>query len=239
MLASFFSLCLAFAFFSFVFCWRGCSRVPQLILRLSSPDQFTRSDSQLGQLLLDDHEFVLRNYPLCQLSFLPFSFSAKMIYDRGGPLTDTTVSLFFLSQLLSTNELAAQPKECQNEKELACLIDGCVFFSPFVSTVDDRVQVLSVSYYCYADDADCAAWRLSQDCSLILWSFRLLFFPFDIIFSFLQFIVYFFNYINWWDSGRRGAWAPCIYIKVYLIYRELCHLVQYTCPIVLLVISSL
>ena len=36
----------------------------------------------------------------------------------------------------------------------------------------------------------------------------------------------------WVLRGRRGAWAPCIY-KVYLVYRELCHLVQYTCPIVL------
>ena len=37
--------------------------------------------------------------------------------------------------------------------------------------------------------------------------------------------------------GRRGAWAPCIY-KVYLVYRELYHLVQYTCPIVLPLISG-
>ena len=38
--------------------------------------------------------------------------------------------------------------------------------------------------------------------------------------------------------GQRGAWAPCIY-KVYLVYRELCHLVQYTCPIVLPLIGGL
>ena len=38
--------------------------------------------------------------------------------------------------------------------------------------------------------------------------------------------------------GLRGAWAPCIY-KVYLVYRELCLLVQYTCPIVLPLISGL
>ena len=38
--------------------------------------------------------------------------------------------------------------------------------------------------------------------------------------------------------GRRGAWAPCIY-KVYLVYRELCHLVQYTRPIVLPLIGGL
>ena len=38
--------------------------------------------------------------------------------------------------------------------------------------------------------------------------------------------------------GQRGAWVPCIY-KVYLAYRELCHLVQYTCPIVLPLISGL
>ena len=44
----------------------------------------------------------------------------------------------------------------------------------------------------------------------------------------------------WVLRGRRGAWAPCIYIyKVYLVYRELCHLVQYTCPIVLPLISGL
>ena len=42
----------------------------------------------------------------------------------------------------------------------------------------------------------------------------------------------------WVLRGRRGAWAPCIY-KVYLVYRELCHLVQYTCPIVLPLISGL
>ena len=42
----------------------------------------------------------------------------------------------------------------------------------------------------------------------------------------------------WVLCGQRGAWAPCIY-KVYLVYRELCHLVQYTCPIVLLLISGL
>ena len=34
------------------------------------------------------------------------------------------------------------------------------------------------------------------------------------------------------------AWAPCIY-KVYLVYRELCHLVLYTCPIVLPLIAGL
>ena len=39
-------------------------------------------------------------------------------------------------------------------------------------------------------------------------------------------------------GGRRGVWAPCIY-KVYLVYRELCHLVQYTCPIALLLIGGL
>ena len=42
----------------------------------------------------------------------------------------------------------------------------------------------------------------------------------------------------WVLRGRRGALAPCIY-KVYLVYRELCHLVQYTCPIVLPLISGL
>ena len=42
----------------------------------------------------------------------------------------------------------------------------------------------------------------------------------------------------WVLRGRRGARAPCIY-KVYLVYRELCHLVQYTCPIVLPLISGL
>ena len=38
--------------------------------------------------------------------------------------------------------------------------------------------------------------------------------------------------------GRRGTWAPCIY-KVYLVYRELYHLVLYTCPIVLPLIAGL
>ena len=38
--------------------------------------------------------------------------------------------------------------------------------------------------------------------------------------------------------GRRGTWAPSIY-KVYLVYRELYHLVLYTCPIVLLLIAGL
>ena len=33
----------------------------------------------------------------------------------------------------------------------------------------------------------------------------------------------------WVLLGRRGAWAPCIY-KVYLVYRELWHWVQCTCP---------
>ena len=42
----------------------------------------------------------------------------------------------------------------------------------------------------------------------------------------------------WVLRGRRGACAPCIY-KVYLVYRELCHLVQYTCPIVLSLIGGL
>ena len=41
----------------------------------------------------------------------------------------------------------------------------------------------------------------------------------------------------WVLSGWRGAWEPCIY-KVYLVYRELCHLVQYACPIVLPLISG-
>ena len=38
--------------------------------------------------------------------------------------------------------------------------------------------------------------------------------------------------------GRRGSWAPRIY-KVYLVYRELCHLVHYTCPIILPLIGGL
>ena len=38
--------------------------------------------------------------------------------------------------------------------------------------------------------------------------------------------------------GWRGAWAPCI-DKVYLVYRKLCQLVQYTCPIVLQLIGGL
>ena len=42
----------------------------------------------------------------------------------------------------------------------------------------------------------------------------------------------------WVLCGRRGTWAPCIY-KVYLVYRELCHLVLYTCPIVLPLIAGL
>ena len=33
----------------------------------------------------------------------------------------------------------------------------------------------------------------------------------------------------WVLYGRRGAWAPCK--SVYLVCRELCHLVQYTCPL--------
>ena len=37
--------------------------------------------------------------------------------------------------------------------------------------------------------------------------------------------------------GRRGAWVPCI--SVHLVYRVLCHLMQYTCPIILLLISGL
>ena len=37
--------------------------------------------------------------------------------------------------------------------------------------------------------------------------------------------------------GRRGAWVPCI--SVYLVYRVLCHLVQYACSIVLPLISGL
>ena len=41
----------------------------------------------------------------------------------------------------------------------------------------------------------------------------------------------------WVLCGQRGAWAPCI--QVYLVYRELCHLVQYTCPIFLPLIRGL
>ena len=40
----------------------------------------------------------------------------------------------------------------------------------------------------------------------------------------------------WVLRGQRGAWALCI--LVYLVHRELCHLVQYTCPIVLPLISG-
>ena len=36
-----------------------------------------------------------------------------------------------------------------------------------------------------------------------------------------------------------GEGHGCLVYKVYLVYRELCHLVQYTCPIVLLLISGL
>ena len=42
----------------------------------------------------------------------------------------------------------------------------------------------------------------------------------------------------WVLRGLRGAWAPCIY-RVYLVYRELCHLVQYTCPIILPLTSAI
>ena len=42
----------------------------------------------------------------------------------------------------------------------------------------------------------------------------------------------------WALRGRRGAWAPCIY-KVYLVYRELCHSLEYTCPIALLFVNGL
>ena len=39
--------------------------------------------------------------------------------------------------------------------------------------------------------------------------------------------------------AERGMGALYIRYKVYLVYRELCHLVQYTCPIILPLISGL
>ena len=43
------------------------------------------------------------------------------------------------------------------------------------------------------------------------------------------------RYLN---VGGKGH-GRLVYVKVYLVYRELCHLVQYTCPIVLPIISGL
>ena len=42
--------------------------------------------------------------------------------------------------------------------------------------------------------------------------------------------------VPWWNANCANLKKE---YKVYLVYRELCHLVQYTCPIILLLISGL